>query len=412
MSRSLLMIAVLPTFVIFAIVLKNARAAREPFKKIAKVFGISVASTIVAMILELLGTALESTIFEALGKDPKSVLGVLVDCLLVVALVEEGCKYFSFKLMIFHDREFDNTYDGVIYGAASALGFATLENILYVFDGGLGTGLLRAVLSVPLHACTGIFMGYYFGISKYKKYNDIEHDKNPQRRAYLIAVVIHALYDFFLMAEKATDAPEKFIYITILGVLVIMVIVYVMMVLIIKKAKREDQPIYNRFYYEHLNGAYQDMRGQTSEKMEGNFQVPVMAHAGQPYNQPMNTQYGQPMQRPMNTGAPNMYGGQPPMYGRQPAPPYNNMNNPYPPNRNYQQNNFGAANRPPQNGFGMPNQRNTPYGMPPQQGPQRTGFRPVNDPAPAPQPKISFCNECGNKLDPGTTVCPVCGTKV
>ena len=78
-------------------------------------------------------------LFSSMGQDYKTVMGMLFQTIFVIAMVEEGCKYFSFKLMIFHDRAFDNTYDGVIYGAAAALGFATLENILYVFQGGFGT---------------------------------------------------------------------------------------------------------------------------------------------------------------------------------------------------------------------------------------------------------------------------------
>lgn len=407
MSRELLMIAVLPTFVIFAVVIKNARAAREPFKKIAKVFGISVASTIVAMILELLGSAVEKAVFESMGRDVNTMLGVFIDCFFIVALVEEGCKYFSFKLMIFHDRAFDNTYDGVIYGAASALGFATLENILYVFQGGFGTGLLRAVLSVPMHACTGILMGYYFGISKYKKYNDIDHDKNPQRRAYVLSIVIHALYDFVLMAEKTKDAPKNFIYITIISIILIMVIVYVLMVIIIKKAKRDDQPIYNRYYYEHLNGAYQDMRGQTSEKMEGSSNMSVMVGAAQQYRQPMNVPYGQPMP-PVNMVNQPMYGVPQPGYGRQPNYPPFGMESAFAANRNMPGNNYPDPNR-----YSAPIRPNTsPYTAAPMQNAAYQGHQPVRNDQAFTAPKVSFCSECGNKLQAGENVCPMCGTRI
>lgn len=427
MSRFLLAIAVLPTLVIFAIVIKNARAKREPVKKVAKVFGISVASTILAMILELIGEAILGSIFDAAGGDSESVLGVLLNCLFVIALVEEGCKYFTFKIMIFNDREFDNTYDGIIYGAASALGFATLENILYVAGGGIGTGILRAVLSVPLHACTGIFMGYYFGISKYKKYNDINQDKNPQRRAYIIAVIIHALYDFFLMAEGATDAPENFIYITIGAVLIIMIIVYLIMIFTIRKGRLEDQPIYNRYYYERLNGAYQDMRGTTSEKMTGSSPMPMMPpNMAQPYGQPMNGQmnrpmnmpYGQPV--PMSPNVPPPFGApNAPMYGVQPNIGGYGMNNGYNMNNAYAANrNMPGGNYPPQNGYGRPVPPNNGYVTPtPQPVPDRSPASPQNAYAtqakePTVQPRIHYCNECGNRLEGDVSVCPVCGNKI
>ncbi|MBQ8965399.1 PrsW family glutamic-type intramembrane protease [Ruminococcus sp.] len=406
MSKNLLMIAVLPTFVIFAIVIKNARAAKEPFKKIAKVFGISVASTIVAIILEALGDALLDAVFKSMGLQSHSVLWILAECFFVIALVEEGCKYFSFKLMIFQDRAFDNTYDGVIYGAASALGFATLENILYVFQTGFGTGILRAVLSVPLHACTGIYMGYKFGISKYNKYNDIRENKNPQRLAYVVAVVIHALYDFFAMGSNAVDAPKDFFVVTLVGILVIMIIVYTLMIITIKKAKREDQPIYNWYYYQHLNGAYQDMRGTTSEKMEGDipmnptmappvnapYGAPMGAPMAQPYGQPMPRQNMNPVYRPPVYSAPNM----PPQNFGQPAPQFN-MNAAMAANRN-----MPGGYRPPAPGYGAP--MNAPV---PQRAPSA-----VQTMEPPTTPAVHFCNECGNRLEGFVSVCPVCGSKI
>ena len=387
---SLLSIAVLPTFVIFFIVIKNAQAAREPFKKIAKVFGISVGSTIVAMILEALGEHSETAVLEACGAPLKTVFYVFIETIFVVAMVEEGCKYFSFKLMIFHDRAFDNTYDGLIYGAAAALGFATLENILYVVENGFGTGILRAILSVPLHACTGIYMGYYFGISKYKKYNDIQQDKNPQRRAYVISIVIHALYDFLLMANDADDVPEWFPALTVIGILIIMAIVYALMIITIRKAKREDQPIYNRYYYEHLNGAYQDMRGTTSDKEQGGSPVGAMSTAA--VQQP----YVQPMMQP----------------GRMPA------GQPYP------QNNIPGQGMPPQNGYGAP-MRPQGYGYSPvgQNAPPIRKQPPVGQPIPAPQTQraipmnappaatAKYCGECGTKLENQERICPVCGSR-
>ena len=104
MGKALLSIAVLPTFVIFAIVIKNARAAKEPFRKVAKVFFLSVASTIAAIILEEIGDNLMEILFSSMGQDYKTVMGMLFQTIFVIAMVEEGCKYFSFKLMIFHDR--------------------------------------------------------------------------------------------------------------------------------------------------------------------------------------------------------------------------------------------------------------------------------------------------------------------
>ena len=74
--------------------------------------------------------------------------------------------------------------DGIVYGVTVSLGFATLENIYYVFagfDDPLGVAYLRAFSAVPAHALFGVFMGYYF-----MKYSFIKR-KNSLFFAYLIS---------------------------------------------------------------------------------------------------------------------------------------------------------------------------------------------------------------------------------
>ena len=131
-------IALLPTIVIMLVVINNARAEKEPFKKLASVFTISALSTIPAIILEVVGGMVLGFVLgifdiENGASTNESVIYQVLEFFVVVGLFEEACKYFTFKWIIFNDRDFDNTYDGVIYGACSALGFATLENLGYIF---------------------------------------------------------------------------------------------------------------------------------------------------------------------------------------------------------------------------------------------------------------------------------------
>ena len=59
-----------------------------------------------------------------------------------------------------------------------ALGFAALENFLYVMTSDISTGLVRAVTAIPGHASDAIIMGYFLGyiysIKKIKKISSIE----------------------------------------------------------------------------------------------------------------------------------------------------------------------------------------------------------------------------------------------
>lgn len=73
------------------------------------------------------------------------------------------------------------------------MGFATVENIMYVMDSGMQTALLRMVTAVPAHATFGIVMGYYLGLKKFDTKN-----LNYGLKALAYATLLHGAYDFFL----------------------------------------------------------------------------------------------------------------------------------------------------------------------------------------------------------------------
>jgi len=81
--------------------------------------------------------------------------------------LEEFFKWLILLIAIFRHVEFEDAYDGILYGASVSLGFATVENILYLLTFGLDTAFLRALLPVSSHALFGVVMGYYFGRAKF-----------------------------------------------------------------------------------------------------------------------------------------------------------------------------------------------------------------------------------------------------
>ena len=89
--------------------------------------------------------------------------------LLGVGLVEEITKYLSVVVYAYSSIHFDEPMDGIILGVAASLGFATVENIFYVFAGGVETALIRAIVSVPGHAFWGAIMGFYLGEAKVRR---------------------------------------------------------------------------------------------------------------------------------------------------------------------------------------------------------------------------------------------------
>jgi len=96
-----------------------------------------------------------------------------------------------------HD-EFDEPMDGIVYGVAVSLGFATWENLVFVEVGGIEVAGLRAITAVPCHAFLCAIMGYYVGQARL----------HPERRKSLLAaallnpILLHGLYDLPFMADQ------------------------------------------------------------------------------------------------------------------------------------------------------------------------------------------------------------------
>jgi protease PrsW len=111
----------------------------------------------------------------------------------VVALSEEGSKYIFLKRYAFRLKSFDEPFDGIVYAVFIGMGFATLENVLYVMNGDVNTAVWRMFTAVPAHATFGVMMGHYSGLAKLR---------SPQPvflgMGLLMAVLFHGAYDYFL----------------------------------------------------------------------------------------------------------------------------------------------------------------------------------------------------------------------
>lgn len=109
--------------------------------------------------------------------------------------LEEFFKWLVIFTVILRHIEFDDPYDGILYGASVSLGFATVENVLYLISFGINTALMRAILPVSSHALFGVVMGYYFGKSKFAN--------NDKKTEYLILSILtpfllHIIYNSIL----------------------------------------------------------------------------------------------------------------------------------------------------------------------------------------------------------------------
>ena len=120
----------------------------------------------------------------------------------VSALAEEGLKLVVLYLLFWRSRDLNEPVDGIVYGVFIALGFAGVENVMYVFNpqlGGIETAIARALLSVPSHGFFGIAMGYYFALARFEPAKKRRH----LAAAAFVPYFIHGIYNALLLSSHS-----------------------------------------------------------------------------------------------------------------------------------------------------------------------------------------------------------------
>ena len=120
-----------------------------------------------------------------------------------IALIEEFSKWVMAYFIGYKSEEFDEIYDSIVYAVFVSLGFALFENILYVFGNqSVLVGIFRGVLSVPGHACYGLYMGYFFSLSKlYSKRGRPDLEKVFLVLSVIVPTILHGIYDYLIIVK-------------------------------------------------------------------------------------------------------------------------------------------------------------------------------------------------------------------
>lgn len=121
----------------------------------------------------------------------------LNQALFFTSIPEETLKWLLFYVLIYSNKEFDEPIDGIVYAVAISLGFATIENILYLFTYGVKFALMRALFPVSSHCIFGIVMGYFYGKAKFT----IKYKKQFFLLSLLIPIILHTNFDFLIITK-------------------------------------------------------------------------------------------------------------------------------------------------------------------------------------------------------------------
>ena len=200
MSPFLLLAALVPAAFLMVQVYRLDRIEKEPAGLLLKLALFGALSGLAAGAIE---GALTRVLDVTLGG---STLRLVLENFLAVALVEEACKRWVVLKFAWNHPAFDYRFDAVVYCVFSALGFAALENILYVAEYGFAVAVSRALLSVPGHCFFAVYMGIYLWQAKMaeramQRYYIELPDETPGqylRASLLVPTLLHGFWDFSL----------------------------------------------------------------------------------------------------------------------------------------------------------------------------------------------------------------------
>jgi protease PrsW len=183
----LLILSLAPVVIIAAYIYYRDKYDREPLILLFKALAAGIAIIVPVVFIEQF-LSLFLPLFPG-------ILGPLFHGFIVAGFTEEFFKFLALYLLFWRSNVFSEKFDGIVYATFISLGFAGVENILYVFQYGYSTGITRALTAVPAHAVFGVTMGFYAGMARFYDKGKMEMLK----KALLIPIGLHGVYDFILM---------------------------------------------------------------------------------------------------------------------------------------------------------------------------------------------------------------------
>lgn len=201
--------ALLPVFLIFKYIYGLDKVEREPMGFVLKVLLWGAVFSIPCAVVERFAISFIQAFY-----DIESVKYAFMENTFGVALVEELSKWLVLMILVWRNNNFDYRYDGIVYATTASLGFAALENILYVVNFGTGVSIGRAIFAIPGHTTFGVFMGFFLSRAKTQELDNRKFLKLILLLFSLaIPMLIHGCYDFLLSDQVAVIGYRWFFYI-------------------------------------------------------------------------------------------------------------------------------------------------------------------------------------------------------
>lgn len=178
-----------PVFLLLFYFYIRDKYEKEPLQRVFLTFIIGMVMAIPIVVFEILTASL-------VGGEGKGIFASFKYAFFVAGSVEEFFKFLVVILTIYFSKHFNEPYDGIVYTVAASLGFATVEDLMYVIALGTLVGIFRAFTAIPAHAFFGAIMGFFIGKAKFSR---IGLKITYILSGLLIAILFHGTYDFFIL---------------------------------------------------------------------------------------------------------------------------------------------------------------------------------------------------------------------
>ena len=221
---------------------------KEKLGAMVKYYALGLLSAVIAVIAELvLGIVIPNS--------ADNLIIIFIQAFFVIAASEELAKFLCLKLGLLFEKSYDNFYDSIIFATAVSLGFAGIENVLYVLGTSsvatsLGTGLMRAFLAIPGHAIFAIYMGFFLDKSMEAKMQG-KGRFGYIMLAIILPIILHGTYDFFCFSISVVGSSLYLLM--FVGYIVFM---YVSGILLIVKGVKKSHITFSGVSKNQMNDLY------------------------------------------------------------------------------------------------------------------------------------------------------------
>ena len=205
MQITLILISALtPVALLLWYIYRKDKVQPEPTKWLLKAFGFGVLSMFLSFVFSvpaclLLGMEMDANTYSSIRE-------AFADAFVLAAIPEELAKLIMLWLLLRKNPHFDEKFDGIVYAVCIGMGFAGIENVMYLAGGiedgsWIGIGISRALFSIPGHFFFAVLMGYYYSLYHFGI------DRSPKAKAMILVapILAHGLFDGILFCMNVDE---------------------------------------------------------------------------------------------------------------------------------------------------------------------------------------------------------------